>query len=265
MKKNRSAVTPFRCLAAMLPEGCTRAGILPGCPSLDRGSREAEVGFEPRTFRSVNSRSNHLRHLAPPPRNKERYCNISLRISCILLIIDNTTSVFNIDASLPYNHDLFEGIIVKKRVEVDREAKRLKLTTMLTRCLYLQTLTQTAQGGSRGPHPGRRVASTAPKRFVISFISLCPVKNRPPLCLRHSELGMENSTLFGKQWFGIRNTCPNQRSFWYWTHSSTELLVEQPKTRFLATSLRQSWVKRAHQSGCSPILILKSVNDIRMN
>ncbi|KER27436.1 hypothetical protein T265_05539 [Opisthorchis viverrini] len=49
----------------MPPEGCTWAEILPGCPSLDRGSREAEVGFEPRTFRSVNSRSNHLGHLAP--------------------------------------------------------------------------------------------------------------------------------------------------------------------------------------------------------
>ncbi|KER30320.1 hypothetical protein T265_03265 [Opisthorchis viverrini] len=51
---NRSAATSFRCLAAMPPEGCTRAGILPGCPSLDNGSREAEAEFEPRTFRSVN-------------------------------------------------------------------------------------------------------------------------------------------------------------------------------------------------------------------
>ncbi|KER27383.1 hypothetical protein T265_13810, partial [Opisthorchis viverrini] len=58
-KKNRSALTPFRCLASMLPEGSPRAGILSGCPSLDRGSREAEVGFEPRTFRSLTSRSNH--------------------------------------------------------------------------------------------------------------------------------------------------------------------------------------------------------------
>ncbi|KER22520.1 hypothetical protein T265_14830, partial [Opisthorchis viverrini] len=49
----------------MPPEGCTRAGILPGCPSLDNGSREAEVGLEPRTFRSVNSRFNHLGHLVP--------------------------------------------------------------------------------------------------------------------------------------------------------------------------------------------------------
>ncbi|KER22670.1 hypothetical protein T265_09292 [Opisthorchis viverrini] len=36
----------------MPPEVCTKAMILPGFPSLDRGSRGAEVGFEPRTFRS---------------------------------------------------------------------------------------------------------------------------------------------------------------------------------------------------------------------
>ncbi|KER23621.1 hypothetical protein T265_08522 [Opisthorchis viverrini] len=35
----------------MPSEGSTRAEILPGCPSLDRGSRVPEVGFEPRTFR----------------------------------------------------------------------------------------------------------------------------------------------------------------------------------------------------------------------
>ncbi|KER24553.1 hypothetical protein T265_07820 [Opisthorchis viverrini] len=35
--------------------GGTRAGILPGRPSLDRGNREAEVGFEPRTFRIWHS------------------------------------------------------------------------------------------------------------------------------------------------------------------------------------------------------------------
>ncbi|KAG5452617.1 hypothetical protein CSKR_100442, partial [Clonorchis sinensis] len=37
----------------MPPEASTRAGILRGCPSLDRGSREAEVwwNLEPRTFR----------------------------------------------------------------------------------------------------------------------------------------------------------------------------------------------------------------------
>ncbi|KAG5453899.1 hypothetical protein CSKR_108574, partial [Clonorchis sinensis] len=59
MSAGFSTVAPFRCLAAMSREGSTRAGILPGCPSLDRRIREAEVGFETRTFRSVDSRSNH--------------------------------------------------------------------------------------------------------------------------------------------------------------------------------------------------------------
>ncbi|KER32984.1 hypothetical protein T265_01071 [Opisthorchis viverrini] len=70
---------PFRCLTAMPPEGSTRAGILPGCPSLDRGSREAEVGFEPRTFRSVNSCSNHLGHLASQVRTTYGANNYKIR------------------------------------------------------------------------------------------------------------------------------------------------------------------------------------------
>ncbi|KER25881.1 hypothetical protein T265_14115, partial [Opisthorchis viverrini] len=48
----------------MPPEGCTGTGILPGCPSLDRGNREPEVGFELWTLRSVNSRLNPL--VIPP-------------------------------------------------------------------------------------------------------------------------------------------------------------------------------------------------------
>ncbi|KER27671.1 hypothetical protein T265_05305 [Opisthorchis viverrini] len=46
----RSAVAPFRRQTAMPPEGCTRAGLLPSCSSLDRRSQEAQVGFEPRIF-----------------------------------------------------------------------------------------------------------------------------------------------------------------------------------------------------------------------
>ncbi|KER34120.1 hypothetical protein T265_00008 [Opisthorchis viverrini] len=45
-------VAPFRYLVAMLPEGGTRAGILPGYPSLNKSSRNAEIGLKPRTFRS---------------------------------------------------------------------------------------------------------------------------------------------------------------------------------------------------------------------
>ncbi|KER31378.1 hypothetical protein T265_02423 [Opisthorchis viverrini] len=70
---DRSAVAPFRRLATMPPEGSMRAGILSGCPSLDRGSREAEVGFEPWTFRSVNSRSNHLDRLATKVQGNQIY------------------------------------------------------------------------------------------------------------------------------------------------------------------------------------------------
>ncbi|KAG5453392.1 hypothetical protein CSKR_110035 [Clonorchis sinensis] len=63
-KKNCSAVAPFRCLTAMPPEGSTRAGMLPGCPSLDRGRREAEVKFETRTFRSLQrDHQTQLEHL----------------------------------------------------------------------------------------------------------------------------------------------------------------------------------------------------------
>ncbi|KER28780.1 hypothetical protein T265_04472 [Opisthorchis viverrini] len=56
---------PFRCLAPMPPEGCTRAGILSGRSSLDRGSRKAEVGFKPRTFRPVRNDLLGLLHLIP--------------------------------------------------------------------------------------------------------------------------------------------------------------------------------------------------------
>ncbi|KAG5447088.1 hypothetical protein CSKR_108814 [Clonorchis sinensis] len=61
----RSAAVSFGCLTAVPPERCMRCGILPGCPSLNKRSQEAGIGFEPRTFRSVNSRSNHLGNLAP--------------------------------------------------------------------------------------------------------------------------------------------------------------------------------------------------------
>ncbi|KAG5450034.1 hypothetical protein CSKR_103270 [Clonorchis sinensis] len=51
-KSNSSSGTTGRlCLAALPPEGSTRAGLLPGYPSLDRESRDAELGFGPRTFR----------------------------------------------------------------------------------------------------------------------------------------------------------------------------------------------------------------------
>ncbi|GAA56011.1 hypothetical protein CLF_109637 [Clonorchis sinensis] len=52
------------------------------------------------------------------------------------------TSVFNTDASLPYNHDLFESLIVKKRIKMDGEGTYCCLTTVIPRCLHLQTFIQ---------------------------------------------------------------------------------------------------------------------------
>ncbi|KER23721.1 hypothetical protein T265_08447 [Opisthorchis viverrini] len=43
--------------------GCTGAGVLPGCPGLNRGSCETEIRLKPRTFLSVNLSSNQLDHL----------------------------------------------------------------------------------------------------------------------------------------------------------------------------------------------------------
>ncbi|KER21928.1 hypothetical protein T265_09860 [Opisthorchis viverrini] len=50
-QSNCSAVARLRRLVAMPTEGGTRVGILPGCPSLDRSSRDAEFRFERRTSR----------------------------------------------------------------------------------------------------------------------------------------------------------------------------------------------------------------------
>ncbi|KER19131.1 hypothetical protein T265_11990 [Opisthorchis viverrini] len=53
MKINCSAAALFRCLAAKAPKGSTRAEVLCGCSNLDRSGRNAEVGFRPRTLRSI--------------------------------------------------------------------------------------------------------------------------------------------------------------------------------------------------------------------
>ncbi|KER32128.1 hypothetical protein T265_12856, partial [Opisthorchis viverrini] len=56
----RSAVASLRCIALMPLERRPGAGILPGCPSLDRRSRDAEVGFEPQTFRSHRAKAREI-------------------------------------------------------------------------------------------------------------------------------------------------------------------------------------------------------------
>ncbi|KAG5445012.1 hypothetical protein CSKR_105024 [Clonorchis sinensis] len=103
-------------------------------------------------------------------------CN---RIIITIIIIIDSMTVFNTDASLPYNQDLFESLIVKERI------KKLTRTPLTSVGSHTCSVFNRAQWGSRGPHPGMRVAPTALKRFVISFIPLCQVKGWPPLYLRH--------------------------------------------------------------------------------
>ncbi|GAA53894.1 hypothetical protein CLF_111541 [Clonorchis sinensis] len=62
--------------------------------------------------------------LRPQPLQDERLhqnaCICSLESSSNI-IIDSMTSVFDTDASLPYDYDLFESLIMKKRIKVDEE------------------------------------------------------------------------------------------------------------------------------------------------
>ncbi|KAG5447960.1 hypothetical protein CSKR_100924 [Clonorchis sinensis] len=224
VNRHCSAVTPFRCLAAMLPEGSTRAGILPGCPSLDRGSREAEFRFEPRTLRSVNSRSNHLSHLAPRRASEKR---LQLKLSFFhfhILLLLHSLITNSILVAPSVNPD--DPLIVKKRIKVDREGTYCQLTTIIPRCLHLQTLIQSIwmENDNRTPLTS---ASSVPNEAHVGH-----------LCFRRSELSTECSALSGKPWLGIHNAWPNQHSFWCWTHSTMESLVAQSKTRFLKASLR---------------------------
>ncbi|KER19933.1 hypothetical protein T265_11401 [Opisthorchis viverrini] len=65
--QSRSAVALFRCPTDKLPEGNTRAQILPGSPILDRGSQETEVGFDPQTF-ALSTTTLHNNALMMSPR-----------------------------------------------------------------------------------------------------------------------------------------------------------------------------------------------------
>ncbi|KER31787.1 hypothetical protein T265_02019 [Opisthorchis viverrini] len=86
-KDNRPTMASFGCLATRPPEGSTRVGILPVRPSLDRGSREAEVRFEPRPFRALTTEPSSPQRSGKFHQNKpmgiytpkECYCSITVR------------------------------------------------------------------------------------------------------------------------------------------------------------------------------------------
>ncbi|GAA51483.1 hypothetical protein CLF_106238 [Clonorchis sinensis] len=69
-------------------------------------------------FQSVRSRKDVFQLQTTARCAQGPDCHISVRCSTVtipIIIIDSMTPVFNTDASLPYNHALFESLIVKKK------------------------------------------------------------------------------------------------------------------------------------------------------
>ncbi|KER21224.1 hypothetical protein T265_10386 [Opisthorchis viverrini] len=98
MPRLRGNKKSFNCSTLSVPschathEGGTRAGILPGCPGLNRGSREGEVGFEPRTTRKQVGTIGHrcreaIVHL---------YFSLSLLSSNLKCAARQTTRIVNV-------------------------------------------------------------------------------------------------------------------------------------------------------------------------
>ncbi|KER23761.1 hypothetical protein T265_08415 [Opisthorchis viverrini] len=56
----------------------------------------------------------------------------------LIIIRDSTTQVFNTNASLPYNRDLMESVIVKKRTKVDGVPQQMKFN--LYQCYHDQII-----------------------------------------------------------------------------------------------------------------------------
>ncbi|KER27632.1 hypothetical protein T265_05351 [Opisthorchis viverrini] len=89
----------------MPPEGCTGAAILPGCPNLDRGSRGAEVGLEPRTFRTLSvpsCRATRRRHegwdTARSPKPRKGKSRSRGRVGTKDISVTNITAVQPLEA-----------------------------------------------------------------------------------------------------------------------------------------------------------------------
>ncbi|KER19155.1 hypothetical protein T265_11974 [Opisthorchis viverrini] len=59
---------------------------------------------------------------------------LALYAQVIIVTMNNMTSLFNTDISLPHNHDLSEGLMVKIRIKMD-----IVRTTIILRCSHLQT------------------------------------------------------------------------------------------------------------------------------
>ncbi|KAG5445798.1 hypothetical protein CSKR_106060 [Clonorchis sinensis] len=104
-----------------------------------------------------------------------------------VIIIVSMTSVLNTDASLPYNHDSFEILIVKNK---GGRGKGLSASLLQAFRVWIETDIKNATEIGWQPYllvsPTRRSGDLAVPILEGEYH-------------RHSELGMENSTLFGKR------------------------------------------------------------------
>ncbi|KER30599.1 hypothetical protein T265_13137 [Opisthorchis viverrini] len=183
---NSSAGALFRCLAAVPPEASTRAGILPGRPGLDRGSRVAEVGFEPRTFLSVNSRSNHLGHLAQLTVRLQIGTATSDKLSGCW-IPGRSVSDFYLFCNCTWNGVALvstrDGSIVHEHV-----ASQTRLSVMHVSCLYFDVLCRL---GGVLPTVAREFHKTAIEHLTSSALANSGVgwKVNPVIQLHQRRVG----------------------------------------------------------------------------
>ncbi|GAA54416.1 hypothetical protein CLF_102893, partial [Clonorchis sinensis] len=108
------------------------------------------------------------------------------RTGCIIITIIDSMTVFNTDASLPYNHDLFESFIVKKRIKVDGEGTdECQLAAMIVLFEVFSPPIEAfffIQDGHSIPILDRFAHSDLEHPQPVNW-SFCPITNRPPLCV----------------------------------------------------------------------------------
>ncbi|KER26123.1 hypothetical protein T265_06541 [Opisthorchis viverrini] len=215
----------FSCSALLVPschattQRKHEAGIQSVCPNLDRGSREAEVEFEPRTFRFTDSCAfvHQLFKLPPPvlsypPRPPKSLVNKTVAA---------TTS-----HDISVQHRCFT--VVKSRKPQCEEKNKSGEGRDIVLAYHNHSEVPTPPG----THSGNKIAAGIDEQpyLAVSVDQLSPS-------------AMENFSLFGKRRFTMDNAWVNQRSFWRWTHCSMEVPFEEANKCFQNVSLRirQHW------------------------
>ncbi|KER27294.1 hypothetical protein T265_05619 [Opisthorchis viverrini] len=92
--------------------------LQPNCPAQRTSQRPSTLPELP-TFSSIEFLKCFLLQGSRPWFAKWRLIDLIIRIR--IRMIDSMISVFNADASLPYNRDLFETIIMNLRMKMNRK------------------------------------------------------------------------------------------------------------------------------------------------